>query len=478
MTTHALQFLLLIYAGVITINILLCLVLWKTQRNALYAWLLVLWLSMVVGFMISGIHAQKQEPYFGIADLINTILVYSGIIALTYKLIEQRPPYHYYVLAALTCIPVYLAGHTLGLDFSFTALLAAIIVNIPLLHTAYIVLRKQQRAINTTSMNLLGIVILAFSCNCFTYPFTRLIPEYPPYGFSIALILLFAISILAPAIIQEVITRQRLTKINTLENERIQANQELLAMTRRHAETLEAKVAERTQELVEANATKDKLFSIISHDLRGPIGSLNIMAHELFHANKALDQTTIKMFRNTIINLYTLTDELLVWATSQQGKLKPNTVIKMPKDLLSTAHADLNHEAKQKQLQLTLGDCCQLPILSDVRLTQIVLRNLIGNALKFTPPNGIIHLSSKKDGDYVRFQVQDTGLGMDDKQLASLFELDSRATSTLGIKGEIGSGFGLMLCKEFIALMGGKIGAESELQQGSIFWFTLPMSQQ
>jgi len=474
----SLHFLLLIYAGVISVNILICLVLWKKQRDELYAWLLLLWFSMVAGFAISGINADKGQIYFAFADIVNTILVFTAIITLTYKLLGKTLRYRYYFLAPMISLVLYLGLSFIGMPFVLKLLLSAVIINIPLLHTAYIILHKPQRKLNTASMNLLGIIIIAFSLNSLTYPFTRLIPEYPPYGFSIALILLFAISILAPAIIQEVIAQRRLDKIKGLEHAKAIADNKVLAVIKDQSKNLEIEVRERTNELIQANATKDQLFAIISHDLRGPIYSLNSMVHELICEGEALDNEIVQALRNTTKNLYSLADSLLSWASSQKGQLQLNTITATPEQILSMAHQDLCSEAKQKQLELTIGDSCSTPTLSDMKLTQIVLRNLISNALKFTPANGSIVISSKQDGDYVRFQVHDNGQGMCAAQLAGLFEIGKDNLSTLGISGEVGNGFGLMLCQEFVKIMGGEIGAESEFQQGSLFWFTLPIAQQ
>ncbi|OGG96538.1 MAG: hypothetical protein A2527_01220 [Candidatus Lambdaproteobacteria bacterium RIFOXYD2_FULL_50_16] len=263
-------------------------------------------------------------------------------------------------------------------------------------------------------------------------------------------------------------------RYRTIKNEAIRSKEELLALTQQQATVLEVQVAERTKELAQANKTKDKFFSIISHDLRGPLGSLAVIFNEMADKGSDLDDSLFQAIRNTTKNTHQLLENLLSWALSQKGELAF-----LPTNFLLTQALQPNLElfagaARQKGIQLVAEWDKELYTLADQEMVTTVVRNLINNAIKFTPTGGEIRLRVQTQGDWLRIEIKDTGVGMSLEAQANLFRLDKKVDSRLGTNRETGSGLGLILCAEFVKRNGGEIGIISNSGEGSCFWFTLP----
>jgi len=236
-------------------------------------------------------------------------------------------------------------------------------------------------------------------------------------------------------------------------------------------------LAESQSAVRRANATKDKFFSIIAHDLRGPIGSLSVLFNEVFNHGSEINDDTYDSIRNTSKNTHQLLESLLSWAGSQNGDIKFSPV-HFP---IATA-LQLNLElfkgaAQQKKIRLW-GDLDQkLYAHADLQMVTTIIRNLLGNALKYTPAGKEIWIDAQREGEQIRVAINDSGVGMSDAVLSTLFQLDQKVTSTMGTNREEGSGLGLILCSEFVSRQGGEIGVTSEIGKGSCFWFTLPVGE-
>lgn len=238
----------------------------------------------------------------------------------------------------------------------------------------------------------------------------------------------------------------------------------------------EAALNKKNEELQELNATKDKFFSIIAHDLRNPIGAFrNITEVFSLHLNKmspAEIQELVVMLSEQSNNLIRLLDNLLQWSRAQMG------VIKFRPDLYNIAEIigniiELNRpHAREKEIELINNISLDRTIFCDSDIIAVVSRNLISNAIKFTAAGGRVNISSDEDEENIIFHVRDNGVGIEGKFLDKLFKIDSN-TSTCGTAKEKGTGLGLILCKEFIALHGGKIWVESTPGKGSIFSFSI-----
>jgi PAS domain S-box-containing protein len=240
----------------------------------------------------------------------------------------------------------------------------------------------------------------------------------------------------------------------------------------------EEEIKNQNEKLQELNATKDKFFSIIAHDLRSPfssfLGLTQIMAEELPSLSMAQIQEIAVDMSKSAANLYRLLENLLHWSSMQQGVIhfNPETFQLLP--LADESITMILEPAKVKGIEINCNIADDLVVFADTNLLQTVIRNLVSNAVKFTLKGGKVNLSAKTATDSnIEISVQDTGIGMSQKLLSDLFKLDVK-TSRKGTSGEPSTGLGLLLCKEFIEKHGGQIWAESEVGKGSTFYFTLP----
>ncbi len=243
---------------------------------------------------------------------------------------------------------------------------------------------------------------------------------------------------------------------------------------------LEEKVKQRTSELQQQkdkleqlNLIKDKLFSVISHDLRSPLttleGSLKAIQMKLLSAEE--EQRVFGHLEKNLQNTKMLLDNLLHWAMVQMEQV---TIPEEEIDLyqLSTHTLDFNQELEKKNIRLQNHIPSGEVVFANQQMVQVILKNLVSNAIKFTPEGGEVHISSHSESDQVSITVEDTGVGMDDQEREKLFKLDTHF-STLGTDDERGNGLGLLLCREFVEKNGGRIWVESQKWKGSRFTFTL-----
>ncbi len=254
---------------------------------------------------------------------------------------------------------------------------------------------------------------------------------------------------------------------------------ELLARVKTHLELKLAKEDLRNSrdQLQELNATKDKFFSIIAHDLRNPFNALISGSDMLVHYFEELEQEQIKEFIEEI-NLasrqaFNLLGNLLEWARSQTGrilyspeKISMDEIVQKNKDLLE-------QNAKEKNIHLANDVEPDTFVYADKDMIATVIRNLMTNALKYTPYGGKVTITSKNAGDFTETWISDTGAGIGKEDMDKLFRIDTKY-STLGTANERGTGLGLILCKEFVKGNHGKIWVKSEVGKGSDFKFTLP----
>ncbi len=229
--------------------------------------------------------------------------------------------------------------------------------------------------------------------------------------------------------------------------------------------------------LAELNATKDKLFSIIAHDLRNPVGSFKQAIEFLKDNFEILEKEELREFLQLMeknsISVYNLLDNLLEWSRSQRGLIQFNPVLIDFHYIVNNLFQLLKFTADDKKIKLVNEVPQEFLITADVNMLTAIIRNLATNAVKFTPENGSITIGiSDTNADFVHFYIKDTGVGMSEEISSKLF--NSRGTiTTEGTANEKGSGLGLILAKEFVEKHGGKIWVESEIGVGSTFWFSL-----
>lgn len=237
-------------------------------------------------------------------------------------------------------------------------------------------------------------------------------------------------------------------------------------------------INQRTQ-LQIANATKDKFFSIIAHDLKAPFNSILGFSELLIkNANHSeFDPNKNKKFAQYIYNsskmAYELLENLLLWSRSQRGVLKYNpTKI----DLKNLTEININlfeNVALKKDIRLTSSIEKNIFAYADNDMILTVIRNLISNALKFTFTKGEINISTKEENNYIITSISDSGIGINPENINKLFKVQENF-QTPGTEKEMGTGLGLILCQEFIRTNKGKIWVESTLGKGSVFSFSLP----
>lgn len=231
------------------------------------------------------------------------------------------------------------------------------------------------------------------------------------------------------------------------------------------------------EKLKDAIATKNKFFSIIAHDLKGPIGNLNaffelLIDHEGSMEKEQLDQLLLNC-KNLADSTYELLDNLLLWAQLQKNDI---TIQPTPCSLYDISNKSIrlfSVAAAQKEIEIENNICKDLVVNLDKNMINTVVRNLLNNAVKFTPMKGKISLACELQDSLIHLQIKDTGIGMSAAKCENLFKEVTTKNSTLGTAGEKGTGLGLLICKDFIEKHGGSIWAESEVGKGSCFHFTL-----
>ncbi len=234
-------------------------------------------------------------------------------------------------------------------------------------------------------------------------------------------------------------------------------------------------------QLKELNATKDKFFSIIAHDLRGPLGNLKNFGEIIWLSHDDFDdekrKELLELLTQGAKETYNLLDNLLKWARSNVGGLVCKPAQISVNDIVNENFKILHRNAVTKKISLNNKLDENTVLFADYDMINTVIRNLISNAVKFTPTGGNIDIISRKTNDNrIEIGVSDSGIGMNKELISGLFKIETVHT-TLGTNKERGSGLGLKLCKEFIEKHKGNIWVESEEGKGSIFWINFPVKK-
>ncbi len=224
------------------------------------------------------------------------------------------------------------------------------------------------------------------------------------------------------------------------------------------------------------NASKDKMFSIIAHDLRGPLGNFKTILDIFINDPEAYDEADkeelLVMLSENSKSTYELLENLLNWSVSQQGIISYKPEIFLVAPLLEEVISIVMPMAKRKEIKITSKILPDTLVEADANMVRLIFRNLISNSVKFTGQNGDIRVYAITRGQRVEFSVKDNGEGMSEELKDHLFD-ELNKTLHFGTNGKDGSGLGLILCKEFVEKNGGKIWVESTLGKGSTFHFTL-----
>lgn len=272
------------------------------------------------------------------------------------------------------------------------------------------------------------------------------------------------------------------TNTHTVFEEQTGAVIELHASSRDVSERVEAEqlIQQQYHLLQELNASKDKFFSILSHDLRSPISSicslLDVLNENIFNYKIEKIERYISALANSANNLISLVDDILMWANSQSGRIPFNPeVVHLTKVAQDTVNI-IKASASAKNISINIIDANNIKLLADVNMLKTILRNLISNAIKFTNKGGQIDIKVEQDKANTTITVIDNGVGMTPDLKAKLFDI-TESISITGTDNEKGTGIGLVICKEFIDKHNGSIWVDSNLGKGSTFSFKLPINQ-
>ncbi|MDF9798386.1 signal transduction histidine kinase [Catalinimonas alkaloidigena] len=252
----------------------------------------------------------------------------------------------------------------------------------------------------------------------------------------------------------------------------------LLAIKNKEIQQQSYELSEQKYDLVKLNQTKDKLFSIISHDIRSPLNTLKgfsgLLTHEVSIMNGHEMQRMSKQINTALDNLSQLLDNLLNWSLMQTGNAKPEFTSVDINELINFNINLYQATASEKEIRLVQESDQNVYAWADYQSVNTVIRNLLSNSIKFSYPKSTIYIHAAQHEDFVEVSVIDQGVGMSEDVLNSIFSIDKKQ-SQKGTRNETGSGFGLTLCHELIHQNQGQLRVNSKLQEGSTFSFSLPL---
>lgn len=264
-------------------------------------------------------------------------------------------------------------------------------------------------------------------------------------------------------------------KDKNLANQRLVKQKQEIEKIIKELTMLNENINHQKDELQKSNQIKDKLLSIVSHDFRSPLNSLEGILDLMSQGRISPDEMQmISRELRVKVNITTsLLDNLLNWAKSQMQGIKPNPTIFDIKNLVDDAIHLLSIQAEKKDIRIYNRIEKVQHVFSDYEMTTLVVRNLVSNAIKFTSSGDKIFVKTLLSSGFLKFIVKDTGKGISKEEKGKLFTHEVK--STLGTAFEKGTGLGLLLCKDFVEKNGGEIGVESEEGEGSTFFFTIPL---
>lgn len=238
-------------------------------------------------------------------------------------------------------------------------------------------------------------------------------------------------------------------------------------------------IAKQRDELENINTTKDKLFSIIAHDLKNPFHSIIGFTDLITEHYKDLDEVKVREYIGLISDsahgAFEILENLLQWARNQTGKIpcEPNRF--KISDLINEIHSLYRSNLESKSIEFIYNGTIH-EVMADRNMISTVLRNLVSNAIKFTKPGDTIRLTTEKQGNKIKISVADTGMGITPEDQKKLFRIDENI-SKQGTSGEAGTGLGLIISKDFIDKHGTKLNLKSQAGKGTEFYFSLPVPE-
>jgi len=258
--------------------------------------------------------------------------------------------------------------------------------------------------------------------------------------------------------------------------------EELLVRVKTHMELEETRrlLKERAEELNNANAAKDRLFSIIAHDLRHPLADLKSLLELLLFDYDMLTKekiiTCFKEIKDSTDETYNLLQNLLQWSRKEMGRLNFEPEAFILDDSINSTINLFNQSSGKKNIKIKFESGDSTKVFADKDMVETILRNLLNNAIKFSFKDGAIIISKKTKDKMVEINLQDFGTGISEKNKKELLD-NNKIITTRGTNNEKGTGVGLNLCLEFAEKNKGRLWFESEEDKGSTFYFTLPRKE-
>ena len=238
-------------------------------------------------------------------------------------------------------------------------------------------------------------------------------------------------------------------------------------------------IACQNEKIQDVVRSKDKLYSVIVHDLRAPIGTLKMILEAIDHQKERIPDSNIKhlikMLQETTDEAYLLLENLLMWSNSQNGALKPALQTFSFSEAAKEVVALQENIAGAKGIKMHNHLKKVFPVHADLNMMKTVLRNLLSNAIKFSYKGGDISINGEEKDGFLVVSVQDKGQGISKEHQRDLFA-DGLHFISYGTQKEKGSGLGLQLCKDFVKMNHGKIWFNSEEGKGTTFYFSIPVS--
>ncbi len=238
------------------------------------------------------------------------------------------------------------------------------------------------------------------------------------------------------------------------------------------------KLKHANSDLEKSNKEKDKFFSIIAHDLKSPLASLSGLLQMIQDERDTMDDDEkheiLGLLLNNSKHVYGLLENLLDWSRVQRKAIQFKPIKILARDIADETLQLLEAQATNKNISLINEIEDKIAVSADYMMYSTLIRNLVSNAIKFTPEGGKIIVKTENEDSFVKFSIIDNGVGMNEEMQAKLFKIHEHITS-VGTNNERGTGLGLILCQEFVTLHKGQIGVTSKEGEGSIFYFTLPL---
>jgi PAS domain S-box-containing protein len=238
-------------------------------------------------------------------------------------------------------------------------------------------------------------------------------------------------------------------------------------------------LAEQSKELTEINAMKDKIMSIIAHDLKSPFNAImgfsELMLRNFDQMNNNTIIEGITIMGSAANQAYKMLDNLLIWAQNQSGRIQFSPEKLNLRSQVNYSIKTIESVAKNKDIKIVVKISKDHLIIGDKNMVDTILRNLISNSIKFSPRGSSIKVIASRHDHEVHISISDRGVGINTERISDLFEINKKG-STLGTENEQGTGLGLILCKEFINRHQGRIWVESSPGKGSIFSFSIPVN--